>query len=1033
VGNVVANVAQGLDFRNQYNLREDIRTGVEIIRDQYGVNAGSDTADGSLFNYDRSPEGLNQANEEIDRLTQAYQNGTLRESYYYAQLNSLVRSVKSRYPGYEDEIDQSIASITGVDPANAYISQLRQEALADASSGSDHINDLEDYIKSHEGELELIYPGFNSLPAQQQLALVEPGAEGNLRSRVANYAASTANINLIREDVERGAIDATQGAVQELAEAHNLFLDQLNIGIEDGSLVDPEEVTRQLLASGAIEDPADAVQYLQGLMVAQRANYDAIINDERYSEADRERLRGIADDYVGTMNFYIETMMNGDTGIAALAEQTNNLRESAANIALDDAFGGTLTFLRVIQKSVPPAFLDIVVQRNLGPLANTVASMVAASLNPQALANNPEIGDFWRNIGGTPAANGAVGVNQVAQGVTNLAGGDADEAAEALRATIDLQLDVIRGTNGVTANPAQVQEALTFLFGTDGGFDFSIIPSEEHQDIYALLTSPSVAQAAATAGGEVQLAYENWAVGSFRDINFQTISDLNNNLVIPGFTDTFDLVFNQATAQLEVRPHEGINFHIGRNLGDAAADPGARYYAAYVGLQDNVDKLNQSLSSISHLFEANGEVTMGGPEFTGLLPAQINTEVQFVNEPSGLGGLVPLETPDATLDPTTTPIEQPVNPAQAAPNPNEPREDLGTTFTGGAPNTPDGQRAPLPMAPPQNIGERLRTPNPTPSPLGEPTASVVNIESRNATATEGAATTATSGDNLFRFLNREQMNQVNVENLPDDQMQQFADRDAELRADQDRFRNMGWNEINALDANTLTPDQRQYLGARVQELTAAGDINPAFPGTKENVTELKDLTTDQAKEESKAFEEAAKNDPSNTGYATISRILLEPDPQFREIRLDNNENTVVTGAVDFLEGRLAPGHDDTHITNMQPELQTNLTNFFQGAPPEIAQGLGILSGYRSVERQRELWNDAVRRYGSEAAASRWVARPGSSQHNHGNAADLTWNGESLAQAPAWVVNWLHTHAAEYGLVFPLSNENWHVELIGARG
>jgi LAS superfamily LD-carboxypeptidase LdcB len=50
--------------------------------------------------------------------------------------------------------------------------------------------------------------------------------------------------------------------------------------------------------------------------------------------------------------------------------------------------------------------------------------------------------------------------------------------------------------------------------------------------------------------------------------------------------------------------------------------------------------------------------------------------------------------------------------------------------------------------------------------------------------------------------------------------------------------------------------------------------------------------------------------------------------------------------------------------------------------------LRINSGYRSVERQTELWNAALKKYGSPEAARRWVAPPGHSNHNRGIAADL---------------------------------------------
>jgi len=114
------------------------------------------------------------------------------------------------------------------------------------------------------------------------------------------------------------------------------------------------------------------------------------------------------------------------------------------------------------------------------------------------------------------------------------------------------------------------------------------------------------------------------------------------------------------------------------------------------------------------------------------------------------------------------------------------------------------------------------------------------------------------------------------------------------------------------------------------------------------------------------------------------------------------------------------------FTGMQPEFSAALTRLFENAPPEIRASLRVSSGFRSPERQGELYDAALRKYGSPEAARKWVAPPGRSQHNHGDAADLKFlDPAALA--------WAHENAGKFGLAFPLSNENWHVELAGARG
>jgi hypothetical protein len=58
------------------------------------------------------------------------------------------------------------------------------------------------------------------------------------------------------------------------------------------------------------------------------------------------------------------------------------------------------------------------------------------------------------------------------------------------------------------------------------------------------------------------------------------------------------------------------------------------------------------------------------------------------------------------------------------------------------------------------------------------------------------------------------------------------------------------------------------------------------------------------------------------------------------------------------------------------------------------------------------------------AARKWVAPPGSSNHNHGEAVDLKY-GKGASE-------WVHANAEKYGLYFPMGHEPWHVEQIGGR-
>lgn len=137
---------------------------------------------------------------------------------------------------------------------------------------------------------------------------------------------------------------------------------------------------------------------------------------------------------------------------------------------------------------------------------------------------------------------------------------------------------------------------------------------------------------------------------------------------------------------------------------------------------------------------------------------------------------------------------------------------------------------------------------------------------------------------------------------------------------------------------------------------------------------------------------------------------------------------MVDRLVPFLRG----GKTRDDLTGLRGAFAESLANLIENAPPDVRRTLGIVSAYRSPERQAELFSAAVAKYGSEAAARKWVAPPGRSKHNHGDAVDLGFGPKGTPEYQA-AVKYAHENAQKYGLSFPMGHEPWHVEPIGARG
>ncbi|MDD3192454.1 MAG: M15 family metallopeptidase [Oscillospiraceae bacterium] len=119
----------------------------------------------------------------------------------------------------------------------------------------------------------------------------------------------------------------------------------------------------------------------------------------------------------------------------------------------------------------------------------------------------------------------------------------------------------------------------------------------------------------------------------------------------------------------------------------------------------------------------------------------------------------------------------------------------------------------------------------------------------------------------------------------------------------------------------------------------------------------------------------------------------------------------------------------------------------QAAASNDGVSLWIISAYRTLERQTELYNEKVTEYknlgyseaDAKVEAGKWVAIPGTSEHCLGYAADLCSLEENFENSDQFA--WLQKHCAEYGFIlrYPkdkvnttkISYEPWHYRYVGS--
>jgi hypothetical protein len=112
------------------------------------------------------------------------------------------------------------------------------------------------------------------------------------------------------------------------------------------------------------------------------------------------------------------------------------------------------------------------------------------------------------------------------------------------------------------------------------------------------------------------------------------------------------------------------------------------------------------------------------------------------------------------------------------------------------------------------------------------------------------------------------------------------------------------------------------------------------------------------------------------------------------------------------------------------ELHPLLAARFEAARISAAsQGVAlyITSGFRSQERQSELFAEALQKYGSESEAAKWVLPAQFSHHPDGLAIDVNYPKDPDG------AKWLEENGARFGLCRVYANEWWHFEGVIAPG
>lgn len=127
---------KGLDESVQENIRQDTQGGFDAINKEFGINAatvnqhpipGPNDIQNQTAANQPLPQTIENAQRQLQSLQQGFASGAINETHYWGRMNSLVRQLRGKYPGYRTQIDNIVSDVTGSRPANQLRNELFQE------------------------------------------------------------------------------------------------------------------------------------------------------------------------------------------------------------------------------------------------------------------------------------------------------------------------------------------------------------------------------------------------------------------------------------------------------------------------------------------------------------------------------------------------------------------------------------------------------------------------------------------------------------------------------------------------------------------------------------------------------------------------------------------------------------------------------------------------------------------------------------------------------------------------------------------
>ena len=448
------------------------------------------------------PPDVQRAEVKMGRLRQAYNQGKLSDTAYYSQLTAGVKRLKSRYPGYSNEVDKIIQSVAGVRPANALRNALLSEIKADEKAQSKTNNDFYKFV-TNQGNSRALMGAFPDIFTNPE-AYDEPHERAKVYQSVAKYNGIMGEKALIKENlsVDKAQYEANKTVIdqklnQVLAKESATFISGMQ-RIVERSLGGKDFMTVMTnMASGKIKPKPEELEQM------------------------RTQISVMRDEVANRLATDLSESTNG-----LMSPDEINKKVSAALVSADRIIanlGSGDTDLAGIEARVTKTQNenDIAVWSKLNP---GLALMATLSQKFPAIRDGLSTNPLWNNqmseIDGTISLMITDRVTQgeeLAKTLSTLSTSDLltpGQKGSATKTSIDM-MSVMLSDAGTS--PEGFKEVFDSVYGQ--GDIFQNIATDNQMGVYTKLTNPQItARVMATGDQGVIDQYYDWSVGQLRRI-----------------------------------------------------------------------------------------------------------------------------------------------------------------------------------------------------------------------------------------------------------------------------------------------------------------------------------------------------------------------------------------------------------------------------------------------------------------------------------------------------------------------------------